>query len=680
MKAPYSWIKEYTDVRMDPKKLAHLLTMAGVTVEYVDNMGDDYIFELEVTANRPDCLNIIGIAREVATLLGKKLKVPKELTKSRYLASGAKPALDVILADPELCPHYTARIIRDVEVESSPDWLKKRIISVGLRPVNNIVDITNFVLFETGQPMHAFDLDKIKGNLTVRKAKTGEKIMMIDNIPRTCDEDTLVIADEAGPIAIAGVMGGLETEVNNMTKNILLESAFFNPISIRRTSRRLGLGSESSYRFERKIDNEMVLRASERAGSLIEKIAGGKIGALVDTGDKKGYSKKINFNLEKSNSLLGTSVSKAEAVGILKALGFSVKENRKALKVTVPGFRADVKNETDLTEEIARIYGYDNIPLTVPRNIGHARIKDFASLVQENIRGLLIRFGLNEVITYSLIGRNKIEGLEICEDDIIAIENPLSIDQEIIRPAMLPGMLGVVSYNINRRAKGLSLFEIGKIYKEKKNAYVEELILSVCLSGVKRDDWKVRREEFDFFDIKGILTTLLEGLGLGEAVFKRYKTPGISEDIGSVVEFGGKIIGFLGEVDKKICNRFLDTEKKVFYGEVYIGRLLDKISLERRYVALGRYPSIVRDISVILDKDVTSHDITDIMKEIGGDLVDGILLVDCYKGKQIPEGKKGFLYRVEYRSNERTLEDAEIEKLHSRIKEALAERLKVLFR
>ena len=682
MKVSYSWLKEYVDTKIDPKKIAHLLTMAGVNVASCENVGGDYIFELEITANRPDCLSVLGVARELAALLGKSLKVPKEIKdgkKQKVQSKKQKPSFNVTLKNPELCFRYTARIIKDVEVGPSPDWLKNKIISVGLRPVNNIVDITNFVLFETGQPLHAFDLDRIKEGIVIRRAARDEKIITIDNVPRTMTGDTLVIADGSEPIAIAGVMGGLKTEVSNMTKNILLESAFFDPVSVRHTSRALGIASESSYRFERKINNDMVVKASERAGALIEEVTKGKKGEFFDVGKKASYSKNISLSLKKTNSLLGVPIKKNEAIKILKALEFSVSGKNNFLKITVPGFREDVKNDIDVIEEIARIYGYEKIPVTIPRIVGNTTIKEPMSLFQEKLSNTLIRLGLNEIITYALINRNKIKGLDVPPDQIVAIKNPLSIDQEIMRPTLLPGMLGVISYNFNRRAKELSLFEIGNTYKEKGNSYIEEPVLSIGLAGIKRDNWRSHKQEYDFFDIKGMFEKLLDESGLKGVIFKKGSIPGFNKNITSIAEQNGDIIGYLGEVGKSICGKF-DIEKNVFYAEIYITKLFKKISLSKRYASYGRYPSVVRDISMVMDKSVTSQELENIIKEMGKDLVKDVSLVDCYKGKQIPENKRALLYRIEYRSDEKTLEDSEVDRLHSDIKNTLSEKLNISFR
>ncbi|MBN1354017.1 MAG: phenylalanine--tRNA ligase subunit beta [Candidatus Omnitrophica bacterium] len=681
MKVSYSWLKSYVDVNIDPRKLAHLLTMAGINVASCDNIEGEYVFELEITANRSDCLSILGVAREAAAILGKKLSMPRELRIGVPAPrKSGKPCFRVTVKEPDLCPRYTARIIRNLEVKSSPEWLKERILSAGLRPVNNIVDITNFVLLETGQPMHAFDFDRIKGGITVRQALKNEKIITIDNTTRTCEDNTLVIADEMGPIAIAGIMGGLETEVSGMTKNILLESAFFDSISVRRTSRVLGIGSESSYRFERRIDNGMVLKASNRASALISELAGGTAGDIIDIGDKTPYSKSIDFNPHVSDSLLGVSIGKSKAVSILKSLGFSVKNKKDSVKVTVPSFRQDVKNAIDLTEEIARIYGYEKIPVTIPPIIGATKIQDFTGILRGTIREALTRLGLYEIITYSLVNKDSVKDFGIYPESLVVIKNPLSIDQEIMRPTLMPGMLGVISHNMNRKAKGLSLFEAGKIYREDKDNYIEEETLSIALTGVMAENWKGRKEDFDFFHLKGIFEELLNEFAPScEVIFKKENMPVLKKGTSTGIICGNERVGYLGEVCEPILKKF-GIEKKVFYGELCMDRLCDKLSIEKNYTPYTRYPSVTRDVSLILGRDITSYEITKIIKETGGELVKGLSLIDFYKGKQIPDGKHGLLYRIEYRSDEKTLEDEEVERIHTLIKETLRKKLNVSFR
>lgn len=682
MKVSYKWLKDYVDIRIDPRKLADLLTMSGSNVAAIEKLGGDHVFDLEITSNRADCLSILGIAREVAALLGKSLKIPPELREKKQTKALAKKSegLKILVKDPDLCPRYTGRIIRDIEVGPSPEWLKERILSSGLRPVNNIVDITNFVLLETGQPMHAFDLDRIQGPVVVRRAEKGEKIITIDNVQRTCDAGTLVIADDSGLIAIAGLMGGLSTEVNDMTHNILLESACFNSISVRKTSRFLGLGSESSYRFERKIDESMVGRASERAKRLISEIAGGQSGSLSDVWKKKPSTKTIAFNPDRVNSLLGASFDKKKSLKILKALGFILDEKKNAIKVTVPGFRQDVKAEVDLAEEIARIYGYENISLTIPRIVGNTGIKEFIDIFEERIGEILTRLGMSEVITYSLVKRSGTENLGAGEDELIPIQNPLSIEQELLRPSMLPGMCGVISHNLKRYARRNSFFEIGKIYKNNKGVLEEKPVLSLGVAGLKREDWNTGKEGFDFFDMKGIFERLMDGLGLrGEIIFSKNDVPGLKNGQSATVSSGKEIIASLGEIDPGISAEY-DIKGPLFYCEVYLHELGKKVRLEKSYVPYGKYPPISRDISILLDAGVTSHEVTNIIKEIGNPLARGVRLVSIYRAKEIPENKRALLYRIEYRSDDRTLEDAEVEKVHTDIRNTLSAKLNVSFR
>jgi len=682
VKVSYNWLKDYIDIHIDPKKFADVLTMTGANVASWEKIGNDYIFDFEITANRADCLSLIGIAREGAASLGKKLKMPQELSANRKAKPGhskEKP-FGISLEAADLCSRYTARVIRNVEVVPSPEWLKSRIISAGLRPVNNIVDITNFVLLETGQPLHAFDLDRLNGGIRIRRAEKGEKIITIDNVPRECADSTLVVADDDKAIAIAGVMGGASTEVTDMTKNILLESASFNPISIRRTSRHMGLSSESSYRFERRIDESMVLRASERAAGLIRQIAGGELGPVSDAGKKKGYKKVIPFDLQKTNSLLGMAIDKKKAFKILKALGFLVEEKKGKASVSVPSFRGDVKSLVDLSEEIARIHGYDSIPSTIPKIVGNTSIKEFIDIFEEKISRILTRLGLNEIITYSLTSRSTIRELGIGEGRVIPIKNPLSIDQEIMRPSMLGGMLGAISHNLKRKAKGIMFFEIGKIYNEKNASFLEESVLSLGLAGLKHEDWKNHRGNFDFYDLKGILERLLIGLGLAkDIVFKKETIPALEDRGSTIVEYDGEIIAYLGEVTGEVCKKF-DIEKNVFFAEILLNKLEKKVNLRKRYAPYSRYPSILRDMSIVVDKEVTFYEITRIVKELGKGLVKETSLVDLYKGKQIPENKRALLYRIEYASRDKTLQDSEIDKLHTEVRNALSEKLNASFR
>ncbi|NQT22060.1 MAG: phenylalanine--tRNA ligase subunit beta, partial [Candidatus Omnitrophica bacterium] len=441
MKASLSWLKDYVDIKLPADNLANILTMAGIPAEHVEKVGNDWCLEFEITANRSDCLSIIGIAREIAAITGKKLKLPKDLKRMAGKKALSSQRLQINIKDKKLCPRYTGRIITGIKVVPSPKWMQEKLVSVGLRPVNNIVDITNFLLMETGQPMHAFDLDKIKGNIEIRKALKGETIKTIDGINQTLEEGMLLIADDKSPIAVAGVMGGIDTEVSRETKNILLESAYFDPISVRRTSRKLKLASESSYRFERKVDFEMVMPASDRAALMINTLAGGKIGKLIDSGSKAVSPISIKFNPEKANVLLGLDIPLKKQKDILKSLDFGVQGKKNILKVKVPSFRRDISQEVDITEEIVRIYGYDKISLTIPKMVGHSKLTDKSDIVKAEIRKYLSSMGLNEIITYNLISEEMLKGFSTGESSIVRLVNPLSREQGILTESLIPGIL-----------------------------------------------------------------------------------------------------------------------------------------------------------------------------------------------------------------------------------------------
>jgi len=515
MRFTYSWLKEYIDVKLKPKELAEKLTMAGLEIEAVSQADGEWVFEAEVTTNRPDWLNIIGIAREVAAITDEKMaatKAGQHSSASTGRAAQPKSAANCIIQvlDKQSCPRYTGRIITGVKVAPSPEWLIKRLKSIGVRSVNNIVDITNFVLFETGQPLHAFDFDKLSGGrIIVRRAKGNEQIVTIDGVTRKLDLSMLVIADENAPVAIAGIMGGKGTEVTESTKTILLESAYFDPAITRKVSRCLGLGSDSSYRFERGVDLAGVKTASDRASALIAAIAGGLTGKIIDIGKKSITQANVLVNFQKVNDVLGTNVPTKEISRILKALGLKSGKTSKAGAVfTIPSWRRDLKKEEDLIEEIIRIYGYDKIctdSVFIPMQPDLARI----------ISDTLVSFGLNEAITYSLVDKVL--------DDIfqpaplvaaIKIKNPLSSDFAVLRRNIIAGILNAAKWNLNRNINDIKLFEIGPVYHSEKLDRQEENHIVICLSGTRRDNWQDGVNPVDFYYLKGITDSLFKKLGV----------------------------------------------------------------------------------------------------------------------------------------------------------------------
>ena len=669
----YNWLKDYVDIKLPPDKLAEVLTMSGLAVDSIEKKNGDCILELEVTSNRPDWLSYIGIAREVAAITGRKFKLP--VVEKRVKGQGARGQISVKVEDKKLCPRYTARIIRNIKVGESPEWLKKRREAAGLRPVNNIVDITNFCLFETGEPMHAFDLDKLGGSsIVVRKAAKGEKVIAIDGQERTLDDSMLVIADDKKPVAIAGIMGGLSTEVGISTKNILLEAAYFDPISVRRASRKLALSSESSCRFERKVDMENITYASGRALELICEIAGGEAGEFIDIGKTKSDNAAISLRYDRLNKITGACIPPLRAKKILTSLGLKViSSSKEALKLKAPKFRYDLQDEIDLVEEIARVYGYNNIPETIPPVVETGERLPFDMVVDKRVRGILTALGLSEIITYSLLSNKQLTLAEISGSDIIKIQNPLSIEQEIMRPTLLTGMLNSIRWNINRKTKDLRLFELGKIYL-KENSFTEREYLSIGITGQKYDGWVGPARQVDMFDLKGITERLFLELGISGLSMKEADNSSYMSGSCAYLYIKGEAVGVLGEIDPKVSNNF-DIKDRVYIAQLDCDKLTKHVSLEKYFKEPPRYPSIVRDISIVVDKKVFNEKITSIVKDAAGDILKDVQLIDRYRGGQVPDGKTSLTYRLEYQDLKRTLEDKDVSGAHSRIVRALEDNL-----
>jgi phenylalanyl-tRNA synthetase beta chain len=681
MKISYNWLKDYVDIRVPVEKLAEILTMAGLTVDSIVKNGDDAVFEVEVTSNRPDWLSYIGVAREVAAITGRKVKIPqqskKEIASLPSVARNDNLKISVKVEDKKLCPRYTARVIRNVKVGQSPEWLKKKIEAIGLRSVNNIVDITNFCLFETGEPMHAFDLNNISGgSVMIRKAAKGERLMVIDGTERLLDESMLVIADSSSPIAIAGVMGGVKTEVGLSTKDILLEAAYFDPISIRRTARSLALPTESSYRFERKVDIGNIANASYRATELILEMAGGEAGEFIDIGKVRQDKRSITLTYESLNKVIGVDIPPVKAKAILKSLGLKIiSSSKNGLKALIPAFRYDLLGEVDLIEEVARIYGYDNIPETLPKITEKSARIPLPASVDNKIREILTGLGLSEIITYSLLSKKLLSSAGIGGENIVEIKNPLSAEQEVMRPSSIAGMLNSIRHNINRKNGDLMLFELGKVYlKESADGFIEKRNLSIGMTGSLYGNWMDKRRSITFFDLKGAIETLFSELGIeGSSTREAVKAAFLPSACASI-EVKGEPIGLIGEISPKTANNF-DIKHKVYIAEIDCEALLKFVSLEKKFKEPAKYPSIIRDISVVVDKTILNGQIVSSIKETAGPLLKDACLVDSYTGGQIPDGKRGLTYRLEYQDPERTLEDKAIQEINSRVVKALENNL-----
>jgi phenylalanyl-tRNA synthetase beta chain len=677
MKVTYNWLKDFVPIQLKPQQLAGKLTLAGLEVTSLEEKDGDCVLEIEVTANRPDCLCVRGIAREVAAITGKKFaRFPEPANRQTGKPANrltGKPAnrLTINIQNKKDCPLYTAKIIRGVKVGPAPEWLRKRLEMVGCRSVNNIVDITNYVLFEFGEPLHAFDYDKLTlQEIRVRRAKNAEKITAIDGAQKELSHDILVIADSERPVAIAGVMGGQDTEVTLATRNILLEAAVFEPVIVRRGRQKLGLQSESSYRFERRVDAGVVEQASWRAAQLITELAGGKIVATKHAGGLKSEKKRIILDCAQVEKFLGVAVSVSRIKSILAALGLAVKpQEKKVLRVLIPSFRPDLTLEVDLIEEIARILGYENIPTTLPAVKPQVHLDDKKGLLSR-LKDVLSGLGLNEVITYSLISRELCESCSGGAAGPLQVLNPLSKEQEILRPSIIPGLLKAVADNFHQQEEYVNIFEIAKAFSGASAVPQEELVLGIALSGIRPLllAQGAVKDEATLLHLKGILEAVFKELGIKEYRFVpasgKIEVFVTQEKIGALFALPGKILDAL-----EIKN------KAVFALEVSLDKIFACACLKKEFVPLAKYPSISRDISLALKDSVSAAEVMAAVRQKGAPLLKEAKVIDYYRGKQIPAGCRGLTISCVYRSEEKTLTEEETDSLHARVLEALTQRL-----
>jgi len=676
MKFSLRWLKDYIDFDISEKELAHKLTMAGLEVESVKVIEDDVVFELEITPNRPDCLNIFGIAREVSAILNEEKNFPI-IAK----ADVSENMSDIEILDKEGCLRYIGIIIKDVEVKKTQKFILERIKPLGLRSINNIVDITNFCLLEVGQPLHAFDYDKLHGGkIEIRRARKGEKIITIDDVQRELDPSILVIADDARPVAIAGIMGGKDTEVTDSTKNILLESAYFDPILIRRASRKLGLSSDASYRFERSVDYETVETGANRALSLILGSANGKIDRTLDIQVEREKFDRDNIviSIEKINAYLGSTLTSSKCLNILRKLEFEVEEKDDKFFVKSPSFRCDIREEVDIIEEIARIVGFDNLPISLPNIKAFNMPINIERKIRDVFSGSFIAQGFREVISYSMINQKALKNSR--QEDLAGLEilNPLTSDHQILRPTMLPSLLKIVQFNINRGEKNLKIFESGKIYFSKG----EKERIAVMMTGQRENDWRrVNEKEVSFFDIKGALEEAFQKVRLENVSFQRNRTYNFFEEGTSAVVFVGKEeIGFVGKIREDVLGNWNIEPRSLYFAEIALDGIKEKLSMDVRYQAISEYPSIVWDISLAVKKTIRFQQVVDIATGLGSGILTDIIFKEEYIGEKIQEGYRGIIFSLAYQSKEKTLTEEEVSLVHDKICKALIENLEAIKR
>ncbi len=676
MKLSLNWLKRYIQVNLTADELSHKLTMAGIEVEKVSKENNDVVFDLEVTPNRPDCLNVIGFARELSAILDQKKQIPSfkphKMPTKKY---------DIQVDDKKDCARYIGTLIENVHVKPAVDWMESLLKSIGVRTVNNLVDITNFCLMETGQPMHAFDADKISGNkIIVRRAKKGEKIVMIDGVERELDPSILVIADDKKPVAVAGIMGGKESEVTEKTHNVLLESAYFDPVLIRRAARKLGLSTDSSYRFERGVDFDMVESGANRAIDLILELAKGDITKKdeVKAVSKLKLSTSIVVSIEQINGYLNDKLSIHACKKILNNLDFEATLfGKNKIKITPPSFRGDIKQEVDIVEEIARIVGYDNLPSTTPLIKPSQILPDEKRQKRNAIRKALLSQGLNEIITYTMVNKRSLEKTRQESLSGISIINPLSQDQEILRPALLASHLNVLAANINHQQKDLTVFETGKIYIGGS----EKEVLAVALSGKQNSDWRNHaRKTVNYYDLKGVLVKTIQDVFGAEITVKHIKKNYFDETQSVAIFLKGQEIGEMGLLSDEVVNNFDIKNAKVLFAQLDLEKLLKEDWRHKKFVPVCEFPAIIRDVSLAIKTEINFADITQEAFLLGEGILKSIDFIEEYLGEKIQKGYRGIVFSCSYQSDKKTLTDDEITKLHQRIVASIIQKFSAIQR
>jgi len=655
--------------------------------EFLGRTGGDVVYDLEVTPNRPDLNSIIGIAREIAAVTGNALKIPAIV----FLNTDSEPIGDMVSVrndEPELCPRYTVRIVRQVKVGPSPDWLKNILEKVGIRSINNVVDITNYVMLESGQPLHAFDYQLLQRQaanapkIIIRRANEGEKFTTLDGKEHTLTNQTLLIADEIQAVALAGVMGGRNSEINAGTENVLIESAYFKPQNIRATSKKLELRTDASYRFERGGDVSICDWASRRAAQLICDLADGQLlGHAIDNFPNKIQSKEITLHFAKSKDLLGIGISHLDQVSSLTRLGLAIKEQSPGVcTFIIPSWRVDLKREVDLIEEVGRLYGIEKIPATPPRGALGANAFDPVYDQIGEARRILSGLGLNEAQGQTLVAK---EECRVRPEEIVALANPLSSDMDVLRPSLLPGLIHSLRHNVSRKNDDVALFEIGRVFTNVNGQTKENRSIAIALTGQRALPFWTggeRDAKFGAYDLKGLVEDLLEQFGLRGIVFgKRTDSTALFLE-SAAVTLGGKVpLGELGQLLPALAKKY-DLRDAVFLAEFNLDLLLTKRNPARSFKALPQFPSSRRDVAMLVPEATTHEAVLQTTKQARAANLESVELFDVFRGKGVPDGQKSLAYAFTYRAADKTLTDAEVNAAHALILETLQTQLKAQLR
>ena len=641
----------------------------------------DTILDISITPNRPDWLCVIGVAREIAALTHQRVKYPRPTVTDRGEEIHQKTSVTIL--DQDLCPRYVARMIEEVKIGLTPQWMSHRLERVGIRSINNVVDVTNYVMMEYGQPLHAFDFEFLEGGrIIVRRAKEGEEFITLDGVKRTLDGEMLMICDGAKPVAIAGVMGGLNSEIKEYTKRVLLESAYFNPAGNRRTSKKLGLETEAAYRFGRGIDFGGCLVAANRATQLIQELAGGRVvEGVVDVYPTPITPSPIRLSVKKVRQILGTEVSAERVRNCLEDLELEVRGgDGDVLVVTPPSFRGDLEREIDLIEEVARLDGYEKIPLTLPKGPPSSEERSKESLVESKAIDTLIYHGYHEVINYSFTSPTSWDRIGLPPDDPrrqhLRILNPLTEDFSVMRTTLIPGLMETVRHNVSRKNSNLKLFELKKVFPPQAGERLpkEVKFLAGLAMGFERDPhWAFSPRLVDFYDIKGCVEDLLDGLQIKEAMFsKADDIPYLHPGKASKVILNHEVLGVLGEVHPQVLGHY-EVHETVYLFEMDFSKMVKWAGEGRRFQPLPKFQAVYRDLSIVVDKALEAERVVEAIRAFRQPFVEEVALFDIYQGPPIPEGKKGVSYRIRYQANDRTLTDEEVNRYHEKLLSRLRE-------
>lgn len=696
MRVPIDWLRDFVQFEMPPVELAERLTMAGLEVEEILETPQGEALSLYITPNRGDCLSIFGIAREVYALLGESCQ-PTALFRrlNEWILqpppvepSEAAHHARVEILDPDLCPRYGARVIRGIKIAPSPAKIQERLISAGMRPISNVVDATNYVMLELGQPLHAFDLDTLsQQTIIVRRARPGERITTLDGSEHDLQPNMLMICDAERPVAVAGIMGGAETEVTGKTQNILMESAHFNPLSIRRTSRALDLRTESSYRFERFVDPNLVVVAQLRVCELIEAWTGvAPVPGMLDVYPRPISNRTVSVRLHRAEQMLGFPITQEEAQPVFARLNLQPTPVKGGYEVRVPLYRADLVREIDLIEELGRILGYERIPEAPPAGTTTQGKDSLEGAFTERLRTILLSAGLQEVVNHTLEPENPLQtpgtGLSEMMYQPIALRNPMSDDLSFLRTSILSSLVRCADHNRRRGMHDLHLFEIGRVFTLGEHGYHEWTHLGILMTGnAHSPHWLEKPEPVDFYDLKGVVEHLMRALG-AEAHFVPVQGRDMRFHPGRCTYLHDKDeqrLGVLGELHPSIAQAY-EFRQRVYLAEFSVNALYHCAKHAVVYRSLPIFPPVLRDIAILAPQEVPVARLFETIREVGGEWLESVQLFDRYIGSQVPEGWHSLAFSLVFRSRERTLTDEEVNQRVEQIFQALETRHRAVAR